>query len=156
MSRFEVKRQEFNMGLKDTKSFKAFLSTVPDTAKYKIDTREDGIFLSTYWIAVIDEPEPVTHDVYTIEMPQSCIYGKSAYEIISGINPYDGIPFMLNATDTIDLSRGFVDILFRKIKDYQAPYVIIKNWVREHIQLLEEVNSNHMVVIRSFENDPAI
>jgi hypothetical protein len=155
MSKFEVNRREFNMGLKDTRTFKEFVNSVPDTASYRLDPRDEGIFLHAYWIAVneTEEVTPVVDNFYTIELPPVCIYGKSAYDMIISIKAHDGIPFVLNATDTIDLSRGYLDILFKKIKSYQAPYVIVKGWVKEHIQLLEEVNSNYKLVIRLVEND---
>lgn len=154
-NKFEVQRLEFNLSPCNTRGFKEFVSIIPDTAAYRIEKRPEGNVFLAYWINVNDiEPEePQVDEIYTITLPHICVYGKLAFEMITDIHAQDGIPFVLDATDTIDLSRGFLDIMIRKIKDYQAPYIVVKGWVKEHMALLDEISSKYHVVIRCFEND---
>lgn len=158
--KFEVHREEFRLLPRDTRGLKEFVATVPDTAAYRLEERKDGMYLHMYWIDINkldgeekEEQKPVDIETYTIELPHICVYGKLAFEMITDVKAQDGIPFILDATDTIDLSRGFIDILFRKIKEYQAPYVIAKGWVREHMALLDEVSSKYHVVVRCYDNE---
>lgn len=106
-AKFSARREDFNLIPKNMKALKEFLSGVPDTASYKIEARDGSVFFSTYWIDVneVVDPEPVVVDVYTIEMPHICVYGKLAHEIVTDIKAHDGIPFVLNATDTIHLTK---------------------------------------------------
>lgn len=154
-NKFEVQRAEFNLLPRNTKGFKEFLQEVPDTAAYRIETRADGVFFSTYWINVNETTteDVVVTDAYTIHMPHICVYGKLAQEAILNTNACDGIPFILDATETIHLTKGFVDILVRHIKDYQAPYIVAKGWVKEHMEILDEISTKYRVVIRMFESD---
>lgn len=149
-NKFEVIYSEFKLSPRDTKGFKKFVAEIPDTAAYKIENRPEGIFFNAYWINVNNDPEPVM--IYTIDMPMSCIFGKQAFELVNGLNPQDGIPFLIRATDTIDLSKGFIDILVRKIKNCQAPYIIAEGWIKEHMLLLEDALNKHHVVIRELES----
>src|SRR5215217_1916573 len=128
-NKFDVQRQEFCLIPRNTKALKEFVSSIPDTAAYRIEQRGDGVFLNVYWINVNDikvDDKPVVNDIYTIVMPHICVYGKLAHEMITDMHAVDGVPFVLDATDTIDLSRGFVDILLRYIKSYQAPYIVVQ------------------------------
>ncbi len=144
-NKFEVMYKEFNLLPKNMRAFKQFISEVPDTASYKLEKRSDGLFFNTYWINV--NPEPKEDFMYEISLPHICVYGKRAFDLINDLNPQDGIPFRIKATDTIELSRGFIDILVRKIKNIQAPYILIEGWVKEHYALLEEVSDKYKVVI---------
>lgn len=155
-NKFEVNRKEFCMIPRNTMGLKEFVASIPDTAAYRIEQRNDGVFLNVYWINVNDiepDPEPVIGDVYTVVMPHICVYGKLAHEMITDIKAVDGMPFVLDASDTIDLSRGFLDTMLRKIKEYQSPYIIAKGWVKEHMALLDEISTKYHVVIRTFEDD---
>lgn len=150
-NKFEAKHAEFNLFPKDLRGFKKFIETLPDIASYKLENRAGSVFFDAYWIQVNPDPEPEA--IYKIVMPHICVYGKLAYELIMDLNPVDGIPFHLQASDTIDLSRGFIDIMIRKIKSCQAPYIVAEGWVREHIALLEEVTEKYSMVVKFSESD---
>ncbi len=151
--KLEVRAQEFNLMPKNLGEFKEFLSHVPDHAKYTIDTRESGTFFNTYWIGVNENDEEEPAQVYTIVLPHICVYGKYAHDLITDLNPIDGIPFLLDATDTIDLSKGFIHILVRNIALNNPPYILIKGWVKEHLEILEEAAYKHRVPLQDSENN---
>lgn len=152
-NKFDVMHKEFPLLPKDMRAFKNFINSVPDVAAYKISTTNDNVFFDVYWIDVNqdNEPEPEPMPMYEINMPLECVYGKQAYELVTNLKPADGIPFKLNAFETINLSYGFVDILIHKIKNCQAPYILLEGWVKEHIKLLEQATEKYHVVVRFVE-----
>lgn len=146
--KLEVRSKEFNLLPKDLKGFKEFLAEVPDTAKFIIDTREDGVFFQTYWIGVNKEETTITDEIYEVTLPHICVYGKYAHDLITELNPKPGVPFRLIATDTIDLSRGFVHIIVRAIAECNPPYVVFDGWVKEHFKMLEEAAYKYRVPLQ--------
>lgn len=152
-NKFEAMHAEFNMFPKDMRNFKKFVETLPETASYKLENRDGSIFFDAYWIQVNPDPQPKQIQIYTVNMPHICVYGKLAYELITDLNPMDGIPFHLKASDTIDLSRGFVDIMIRKIKNCQAPYIVVEGWVKEHLAILEEATEKYRMVVQFAESN---
>lgn len=149
MNMFEAKHASFNLIPKDMRGLKAFLASVPDTASYKINVLdEENVFFDVYWLHV-NKPEDMP--AYTVRLPEVCTFGKAAYEMVKQLQPADGIPFRVNAADTINLSYGFVDIMLREIKDCQAPHILAEGWAKEHMALLQEAASRHRVVIKTTE-----
>lgn len=153
MKKLEVRAQEFNLDPKNLGEFKEFLSHIPNHAKYTVDFRENGTYFNTYWIGVNENEEEEPEQVYNIVLPHICVYGKYAHDLITDLNPVNGIPFVLDATNTIDLSKGFVHILVRNIALAGPPYIVIKGWVKEHLRILEDAAYQYRIPLQDSENN---
>lgn len=150
MNRFEARHESFNLIPKDMRGFKAFLANVPDTASYKINVDGNNVSFDVYWLQV-NPPEPEPMPAYSIHLPMDCKFGKSAFDTVVALNPADGIPFRISAADTINLTYGFVDIMVRKIKNYQAPYILAEGWTKEHMTLLQQAAEKYRVIVKILE-----
>lgn len=151
--KLEVRTEEFNLLPQNVGQLKEFLQSIPNHAKYMIDTRSDGAFLNTYWIGVNENVEEEPVKTYEIVLPHICVYGKLAHDLITDLNPINNRPFRLVATDTIELSKGFVHILMHNIAECDAPYVICEGWVKEHLQLLQEAAYRFRVPLQDNEGN---
>jgi hypothetical protein len=151
--KLEVRAQEFNLNPQNLGEFKEFLSNVPNHAKYTIDTRENGTFFNTYWIGVNENEEEEPTETYKVVLPHICVYGKYAHDLITEMNPIEGIPFLLDATDTIDLSRGFVQILVRNIAMNHPPYIVVKGWVKEHRAFLDDAAYKYRIPLQDSDDN---
>lgn len=148
MGKLEIKAKEFNLLPKNLGAFKQFLSDIPDHAKYRIDTREDGVFFNTYWMDFEDtSAEDFT---YRVKMPHICVYGKFAHDLIADLHPKPGIPFTLDAADTINLSKGFLDIIVCELSYSQVPYIVVEGWVKEHMNMLEDATYKYKMPVRNY------
>lgn len=151
--KLEVRNQEFNLLPQSVGALKEFLNEIPNHAKYKIDSRDGSMFFNTYWIGVNETVEEEKLDTYTIVLPHICVYGKLAHDLITDLNPVDNTPFKLIATETIELSKGFVHILMHNISNSNAPYVIFEGWVKEHFAILEEAAYRYRVPLQDSEGN---
>lgn len=154
MSRkLEVKRQEFHLLSGNLGAFKKFLTEIPNHAKVNIDVKDNGTFFSTYWIGVTEDAEEEIADFYQLNLPHICLYGKLAHDLVDDYNPQPGIPWHINAEHVSDISKGFIEILIRRMADFKTSYIIAESWGNTFKPTLEETAHKYLVPIKEPEEE---